>query len=144
MSSHVASALASDVSAFLKSAGISCTTPPEIVFCDIDRLSEPVGGQGDSGRGSQSVTQLDAPLLLVKRFPGGCFASPNVYRKSTVGRGLDSPRRSTKPSRKIDAGITPECKLAFSKTRAWPLPPAPLEQQEFLVDAIRQLCSQST
>ena len=29
----------SDVSAFFKSAGNSCTTPLEIVFCDIDKLS---------------------------------------------------------------------------------------------------------
>jgi hypothetical protein len=86
MSSHAASAFASDVSAFLKSAGISCTTPPEIFFCDMDRLSAPVGGQGDSGRGSQCVTQLDATLLL-KRFPGVYFASQGNIGDDDFGGG---------------------------------------------------------
>ncbi len=39
MSSHAANACGSDASAFFKSAGISCTTPLEICFCDIDKLS---------------------------------------------------------------------------------------------------------
>ena len=39
MSSHVASAFGWDLSAFFKSAGISCSTPPEIFFCDTNELS---------------------------------------------------------------------------------------------------------
>ena len=39
MSSHAVNACGSDVSAFFKSAGTSCTTPLEIFFCDIDKLS---------------------------------------------------------------------------------------------------------
>src|SRR5579864_6959362 len=39
ISSHAVNAGGSDVSAFLKSAGTSCTTPLEIFFCDIDKLS---------------------------------------------------------------------------------------------------------
>lgn len=39
MSSHVASAFGWDLSAFFKSAGISCTTPPEIFFCDTNKPS---------------------------------------------------------------------------------------------------------
>ena len=39
MSSHAANACGSDASAFFKSAGISCTTPLEVCFCDIDKLS---------------------------------------------------------------------------------------------------------
>src|SRR3984957_15722718 len=39
ISSHAVKACGSHPSAFFKSAGSSCTTPPEIFFCDIDRLS---------------------------------------------------------------------------------------------------------
>jgi len=39
MSSHAANTCGLDASAFLKSAGTSCTTPLEIFFCDIDKLS---------------------------------------------------------------------------------------------------------
>src|SRR5262249_32463988 len=39
MSSHAANARGLDASAFFKSAGASCTTPLEIFFCDIDKLS---------------------------------------------------------------------------------------------------------
>jgi hypothetical protein len=39
MSSHAAKAGGSDARAFLKSEGTSCTTPPEIFFRDIDKLS---------------------------------------------------------------------------------------------------------
>jgi hypothetical protein len=34
MSSHAANARELDASAFLKSAGTSCTTPLEIIFCE--------------------------------------------------------------------------------------------------------------
>jgi hypothetical protein len=39
MSSHAVNAFGWDLSAFFKSAGTSCTTPPEIFFCDTDELS---------------------------------------------------------------------------------------------------------
>src|SRR6202040_3530233 len=39
ISSHAVNACGSDVSAFFKSAGTSCTTPLEISFGDIDKLS---------------------------------------------------------------------------------------------------------
>jgi hypothetical protein len=39
MSSHAVNTFGSDVSAFFKSAGIWCTTPLEVFFCDIDELS---------------------------------------------------------------------------------------------------------
>jgi hypothetical protein len=39
MSCHAANAFGWDLSAFFRSAGISCTTPPEIFFCDTDELS---------------------------------------------------------------------------------------------------------
>src|SRR5258708_38676099 len=39
LSFHVVEARGEDVSAFFKSAGNSCTTPLEIFFCDIDKLS---------------------------------------------------------------------------------------------------------
>jgi hypothetical protein len=39
ISSHAVHACGSDVSAFLKSAGTSCTTPLEIFLCGIDKLS---------------------------------------------------------------------------------------------------------
>ena len=39
ISSHAVNACESDVSAFFKSAGTACTTPLEIFFCDIDKLS---------------------------------------------------------------------------------------------------------
>ncbi len=40
MSSHAVNALGSDVSAFLRSAGSSCTTPLEIFLCDMEELSQ--------------------------------------------------------------------------------------------------------
>src|ERR1035438_8368340 len=39
MPSQAVNACGSDVSAFSKSAGTSCTTPLEIFFCDIEKLS---------------------------------------------------------------------------------------------------------
>jgi hypothetical protein len=39
MSSHAVNACGEYVSAFFKSAGTSCTTPPEIFVCDTDKLS---------------------------------------------------------------------------------------------------------
>ena len=39
ISSHAVNACGSEVRAFFKSAGIWCTTPPEIFFCDMDKLS---------------------------------------------------------------------------------------------------------
>jgi hypothetical protein len=39
MFSQAANALEWDLSAFFKSAGSSCTTPPEIFFCDTDEIS---------------------------------------------------------------------------------------------------------
>ena len=39
ISSHAANACESQVSAFFRSGGTSCTTPLEIFFCDIDTLS---------------------------------------------------------------------------------------------------------
>ena len=54
MSSHAANACVSDASAFFKSAGISCTTPLEILFCDIDNLLlvpyEPIPVSGGNRR----------------------------------------------------------------------------------------------
>src|SRR5450755_137564 len=41
ISSHAVNASGSDVSAFFKSVGTSCTTPLEIFFGDIDKLSFP-------------------------------------------------------------------------------------------------------
>ncbi len=38
MSSHAVNAFGSDVSAFFKSAGSSCTTPLEMFFRDVDKL----------------------------------------------------------------------------------------------------------
>ena len=38
ISSHAVNAFGSDVSAFFKSAGTRCTTPLEILFCDINEL----------------------------------------------------------------------------------------------------------
>src|SRR6202040_261829 len=38
ISSHAASTCGSDVSAFFKSEGTSCTTPLESFFCDINKL----------------------------------------------------------------------------------------------------------
>ena len=64
MSSHVVNACGSDVSAFLKSAGTSCTTPLEIFFCDIDKLSlRKPQGRGDLllSKGCGSFGHLASP-----------------------------------------------------------------------------------
>jgi hypothetical protein len=39
MSSQAVNASGWDLSAFFKSAGALCTTPPEILFCDTQELS---------------------------------------------------------------------------------------------------------
>src|SRR6202035_1628420 len=78
ISSHAVNACGSDVSVFFKSAGTSCTTPLEIFFCDIDKLSF-------------RKPQRREDLLLSKGCGSfGHLASPDVQ----VNSALDSPLRS--------------------------------------------------
>src|SRR4029077_9344809 len=78
ISSHAVNACRSDVSAFFKSAGTSCTTPLEIFFCDIDKLSF-------------RKPQRRGDLLLSKGCGSfGHLASPDAQ----VNSALDYPLRS--------------------------------------------------
>ena len=78
ISSHAVKACGSDVSAFFKSAGTSCTTPLEIFFCDIDKLSF-------------RKPQRREDLLLSKGCGAfGHLASPDAQ----VNSALDYPLRS--------------------------------------------------
>src|ERR1700686_2443949 len=78
ISSHAVKACGSDVSAFFKSAGTSCTTPLEICFCDIDKLSF-------------RKPQRREDLLLSKGCGSfGHLASPDAQ----VNSALDYPLRS--------------------------------------------------
>ena len=78
ISSHAVNACGSDVSAFFKSAGTSCTTPPEIFFCDIDKLSF-------------RKPQRREDLLLSKGC--GSFGHP-ASPDAQVNSALDYPLRS--------------------------------------------------
>src|SRR5450755_3171195 len=78
ISSHAVNACGSDVSAFFKSAGTSCTTPLEIFFCDIDKLSF-------------RKPQRRGDLLLSKGCGSiGHLASPDAQ----VNSALDYPLRA--------------------------------------------------
>src|SRR6202140_4161462 len=83
ISSHAVNACGLDVSAFLKSAGTSCTTPLEIFFFDIDKLSF-------------RRPQRREDLLLSKGCGSfGHLASPDAQVNSTqVSSAFDSPLRS--------------------------------------------------
>jgi len=63
MSSHVANAFASEVSALFRSAGRSCTTPPEISFLLRTSLLSVLAGVRNVGEGGiRNLERSRAPI----------------------------------------------------------------------------------